>query len=251
MPPDDPSPTAPLPIEALCWRCDPAELPFESTEELEDLTEVIGQDRALEAIRFAVGMERPGYNLYALGPEGTGRHTAVRLILEEHAAKAPRPPDWCYISNFKERRSPRALRLEAGRGRAFQSDMARFVDDLRDALRAAFEGEEHRTRRQVIEEAFKERQEKALAEVEKEAAEHGIALLRTPMGMVFAPLKGEEEVLSPEEFKQLAEEEQAQANRILAAKAQTISAKDRSKPCPFGRSPSPSPRCHFPVMYVR
>ena len=206
---------APLSPAALCWRCDAAELPFDSTAELEDLTEVIGQERAVEAIRFAVGMERHGYNLYALGPEGTGRHTVVRKFLEDHAKEGPRPSDWCYISNFKDPRNPRALQLEAGRGRAFQTDMARFVDDLRDALRAAFESDEHRTRRQVIEEEFKSRQEKALEEVEKEAAEQNIALLRTPVGFAFAPVS-EGKVVSPEIFQHFPKAERERIEKQIA-----------------------------------
>ena len=68
----------PLSAAALCWRCLPEHFTFETTDDLEDLGEVIGQERAIEAIRFAVGMRRPGYNLYALGPEGTGKHTEGR-----------------------------------------------------------------------------------------------------------------------------------------------------------------------------
>ena len=200
MPQDHADKPAALEPAALCWRCAGEDLDFESSDELEDLSEVIGQERAVEAIRFAVGMERPGYNLYALGPEGTGRHSLVRLFLEEHARAGDRPADWCYISNFRDRRKPRALRLAAGRGRVFQADMTRFVDDLRDALRSAFESDEHRTRRQVIEEELKERQEKALAEIEKDAQDHSLALLRTPMGFAFAPVS-DGKVISPEIFQ--------------------------------------------------
>ena len=213
---DTSQPVAPLPAERLCWRCAPDELPFESTTELEALNEVIGQDRAVEAIRFGVGIDRPGYNLFALGPEGTGRHTVVRHFLEDHARQGPRPTDWCYISNFKERRSPLALSLEAGRGRAFQADMARFVDDLRPALRAAFESDEHRTRRQIIEQELKERQEQALEEVEKDATEHSIALMRTPMGFAFAPVS-DGKVIAPEVFQHFPQAERERIEQQIGA----------------------------------
>ncbi len=42
---------------------DPASLGFATTADLADLDEVVGQDRAVEAVEFAVGMHREGYNL--------------------------------------------------------------------------------------------------------------------------------------------------------------------------------------------
>ncbi|MFQ6018148.1 MAG: AAA family ATPase, partial [Kiloniellaceae bacterium] len=199
-----------LPAEALCWRCAPDGFTFKTTDDLEDLAEVIGQARALEAIRFAIGMHRPGYNIYALGPEGIGKHTVTRRHLEEQAKAEPLPFDWCYVSNFKQPREPRVLQLNAGRGAIFQADMARFVDDLRHALRSAFESEEYRTRRQVIEEEVKERQEQALAEIEEDGKARGIAMLRTPVGFAFAPLS-DGKVVSPEVFQRLPETERKQA----------------------------------------
>ncbi len=206
--------TAALPAAALCWRCTADQFTFESTEELEDLTEVIGQDRAVEAIRFAIGMARPGYNVYALGPAGTGKHTLVRQFLEEHAATAGPPDDWCYIGNFGDQRKPTALRLSAGRGAVFQADMESFVNEVRDALRSAFESDQYRTARQVIEEAFKERQEAAMGEVEKEAEAERIALLRTPVGFAFAPVS-EGRVVAPEVFQQFPEAERQRIQQVI------------------------------------
>ena len=196
----------PLPAESLCWRCQPEDLDFASTEELEDLTEVIGQARAVEAIRFAIGMHRPGYNIYALGPDGIGKHTVTRQFLEEQAKTAPLPLDLCYVSNFAEPRKPRILQLNAGRGATFQADMARFSEEVQHALRNAFESDEYRTRRQVLEEEYKERHEQILEKIEKDATARGIALLRTPLGFTFAPLS-DGKVTSPEIFKRLPKEE--------------------------------------------
>ena len=204
----------PLPISQLCWRCAPDEFAFETTDELEDLGEVIGQKRAAQAIDFALGMAQPGYNLYALGPEGIGKHTLVRRSLEAAAVQAPVPADLCYVSNFQDPRKPRALSLPAGRGAAFRDDMTRFVDDVKDALRSAFESDEYRTRQQVIEEEFRERRENSIAEIEAEAAERGIALLRTPIGFAFGPLR-DGKVVSPEVFQSFPEEEQRQVQTTI------------------------------------
>jgi len=192
--------------DALCRRCDPEQFPFETTDDIEDLHEIIGQPRAVEAVQFGIGMEREGYNIFALGPAGTGKYTLVRQALEQRAATEPVPFDWCYVNNFAQPYRPRVLRLPPGTGVKLRRDMEQLVEEVRTALSSAFESEEYRTRRQVIEEEFKERQEQAFNELRQRAQERGLALLRTPVGLVFAPLR-DGEVLPPEEFQKLPEEE--------------------------------------------
>jgi len=197
---------APLAADALSTRCDPSTLPFETTADLEPLDEMAGQDRAAQAVRFAAGMVQGGYNLFALGPEGIGKHGFVRRYLETAAAEAPVPDDWCYVHNFAEPRRPRALRLPAGKGRPFSDAMDQLVEELRLAIPAAFESDEYRNRRSVIQEQFKERQEEALGALQAKAKEQDIALIHTPVGLALAPIR-DGEVLSPQEFEQLPEED--------------------------------------------
>ena len=92
----------PLPPAVLYRSCDPAELPFDLCSELEEAPGLIGQERAAEALRFALRMRGKGYNVYALGASGTGRHTMVGRLLREKAESEPTPPDWCYINNFAD-----------------------------------------------------------------------------------------------------------------------------------------------------
>lgn len=196
-----------LPSQALYRRCDPAQLPFATTDDLDPLDEPLGQDRAVAAVRFAIGMSQPGYNLFALGPEGTGKITLVRQFLEHAAAGQPAPDDWVYVHRFGESHRPRALRLPTGRGPDLKKEMERLVEDLRLTLPAAFEGEEYRTHRQALDEQFKESQDATLRAMQAEASKKGIAVIRTPVGLALAPMK-EGEVLSPDDFKALAEDEQ-------------------------------------------
>src|SRR5690606_976595 len=108
---------APLPPEALYTRCEAGCLGFATTDDLADLHEVVGQDRALEAIRFGAAIAQEGYNLFVLGPPGTGRHTTVERILRAKAAGEPVPPDWVYLNNFVTPHQPTALALPPGEGR--------------------------------------------------------------------------------------------------------------------------------------
>lgn len=198
----------PVATDDLRLVCNPDSLPFATTADLPDSDEPVGQDRAVEAIRFAIGMRHRGFNLFALGAEGTGRRSLVMRFLAQAASRQPAPMDWVYVNNFKESHRPRALCLPAGRAQSLRKDMETLVDELRAAIPAAFETEEYRDRKQKLEEGLKERQEALFAEIGREAGEKSVALIRTAVGLALAPMK-DGEVLAPEDFKQLPEDEQA------------------------------------------
>jgi lon-related putative ATP-dependent protease len=195
-----------LDTEALYQCCDPEQFEFETTADLEDLAEVVGQSRAVEALQFGIGIQREGYNIFALGPVGTGKRSLVRQFFQKQASVEPIPSDWCYVHNFEQPHKPRALRLPAGKGAELRQDMKELVEELRAALSAAFESEEYQTRRQIVEEEFKERQQQAFETLQQRARERGLTLLRTPAGLALAPMR-EGEVLSPEELQNLPQEE--------------------------------------------
>ena len=194
----------PLAPDELYRACDPDVFSFETTADLDDPDEVLGQKRALEAIRFALGMTRDGYNLYALGPSGLGKHAVVRRVIEERAADAPVPSDWCYVNNFADQQKPLALRLPAGRACVLRDDMEQLLQDLRAAIPAAFESDDYRSRKSAIEDKFKEQHEQALEGVQTSARDRHIALIRTPDGLGFAPM-ADDKVIEPEAFQALPE----------------------------------------------
>jgi lon-related putative ATP-dependent protease len=213
--PGEASPSAveagrPLPAALLYRPCDPAELPFEQVGEVADLLEPIGQDRAVEAVQFAVAMRHKGYNVYALGPSGTGKHTVVRDLLRRRAETMPAPSDWCYVNNFADPQKPRRLQLPPGRGNGLREAMKRLVEELRAALPAAFERDDSRARLDVVDQRFKQRNEEAFGALQRRGEEKGITLLRTPMGLALAPRR-DGKVLTPEMFEALP---QAERERI-------------------------------------
>ncbi len=205
----------PLAAESLYRRCDPASLPFNTTAELPDLTEMVGQSRALQAVKFGINMHREGYNLYVMGPPGIGKHTLIRQFLQQKAAGCPTPDDWCYVNNFQQAHKPHALRLPPGRGVTFKSDMEKLLEELGAVLPATFEGEEYRNRIQALEDGLKERQEHGFTALAEEAAHQNVKLFRTPSGFAFAPMR-EDEVLGPDEFEKLPKEEQEKIEKIVS-----------------------------------
>jgi lon-related putative ATP-dependent protease len=204
----------PLPPPLLYRCCDAAELPFRLCSELEEAPGLIGQERAVEALHFALRMRGKGYNVYALGASGTGRHSMVEDLLRRKAAGEPTPPDWCYVNNFADPQQPRRLQLPAGRGVGLTAAMKRLVEELRAALPAAFERDEYRARREAIEQQFRQRSEQAFGALQQRAVGKNIALLRTPMGLALAPMR-DGKVMPPEVFNELPEAERERIQREI------------------------------------
>ncbi len=212
-----------LSAEQLYRRCDPAQFTFETTADLPDLAEAIGQPRAVAAIRFGVDVRSPGYNMFALGPNGIGKSTMIRDALVREAAQQAVPGDWCYVHNFRDPRRPRALRLPAGMAATLRRDMKDLVAELRTAIPAAFESDDYEARKQEIEQKLRERQEAALGEVRRQAEERGIAMLKTPEGIGFAPV-ADGKIISPEEFQKLPAERREQLEKDLATLGERLQA---------------------------
>jgi predicted ATP-dependent protease len=210
--------TIPLPLrpQQLHHPCDTAQFGFQTTADLDDLTEIIGQMRALDAVRFGAGIRREGYNLFVLGPPGMGKRSMVRQFLEKKAGDERQPADWCYLNNFAQPHQPRALKLPSGRGAELRLRMEKLVDYLRSAIPALFESEEYRAKTAAIQEEFGKRQEQAFGELGEDAAKQEVVLLRTPEGFGFAPTR-EHEAIPPDEYEKLPDE---QKKRIEAAIAE-------------------------------
>lgn len=198
----------PLPPEALYNAFDPDSLPFQTTAELEDGLEIIGQQRAIDAIRFGIGIRHQGYNLFALGPNGSGRQTTANRFLQMRATGEPTPDDWCYVYNFEQPHKPRAHRLPPGRANAFRDDMKKLAEELFSVLQATFSGEEYQLQKRALEEELRGLHTEALEKLREEAQANNIALIQTPGGFAFAPLKEGGEVITPDEFMRLDQESQ-------------------------------------------
>jgi lon-related putative ATP-dependent protease len=203
-----------LPAEKLYHACDLSLFTFQTTAELEATTEIIGQERAVDAIGFAIDIQRPGFNLFVLGEPGSGRHSVVRRLLEAKALEEAVPSDWCYVNNFAEPNKPRLLCVPHGRGGQLKRDMQQFGAELAKAIQSAFESDEYRLRVEAINNDFKEKEEKALQELGSAASGDGVVLLRTPHGFVFAPLAGEE-AMSHEEFEKLSDDEKSRIGKLI------------------------------------
>ncbi len=199
----------PLASKLLRTRCDPKQLDFMTTDELTELNEPLGQERAMAAIELGIHIHQSGYNLYLLGPEGTGKYNIITSILKHEAEQQPSADDWCYVNNFDNPQKPMALRLPSGQGPVLQKDMAKLVEDLNTEIPAVLDSIEFRTQVQKLEEEFKHRQEQSLKELQKQAEQDRLSILTTPQGFVVTPVR-EGKPIKSEEFNQLPPKERTE-----------------------------------------
>lgn len=200
--------------EDLYHACDLSKLDFKTTDDLEEMTEHLGQSRAMEALKFGVGIQHEGYNLYVLGSTGLGKNTTIKELLEQEAFDAEAPSDWCYIYNFEHHHKPDFLQLPKGSGHKLQQDMNQFIEDILLAIPAAFETDEYRASIQAIHEAYVLQEDKSLAEIINKADKSNIIMVRTSSGWTIGPRKNDK-VMSTEEFDKLPQEEQQAVTQVV------------------------------------
>lgn len=211
-----------LSSDLLYKSCAVEQFSFQTTAELEPVDVVIGQQRALESVRFGLRMLNDGYNVFALGPGGMGKFTAVRHMVSEEAENGAIPSDWCYVNNFEQPYQPCALQMPPGRGAQLRSDMAELVEELGSVIPAAFENEDYRNRVEELDQELKERQTQAIEALAERAKKEHIALLRTPAGFAFAPMGEHEEVLRPDQFEKLPQAQRRQIEATIDALQQDM-----------------------------
>jgi len=199
------SPPQSLTADQLFWRCDEADIPFDSTEDLEPLAQHLGQDRAADALRFGLDIRHAGFNIFVLGNTGVGKRELLETLLREdelptHAS----PSDWCYVNNFDAPDKPIVLQLPAGSGGKLRNDMSGAVEELLAIVPATFQSDEYQSRVQEMGESYQEREKQAFQSLSEQAAKENIAMIQTPSGYTLAPMK-DGQVITPQDFEALPE----------------------------------------------
>jgi len=195
----------PLTAEELRPSCTANTLPFDTTAELEELPEILGQDRAFEAIEFGINVSHRGFNLYVMGSSGLGKHGLIRKYLSTVSADKETPPDWCYVRNFDQEYKPTALKLPAGQGRVFKKHMKNLIEDISKAINAAFEASEYQEQIQIIEKSFQNTQSSLLDKHAQQALEQDINLSHTSSGFMLSPMV-DGKAITEDEFDELPED---------------------------------------------
>lgn len=129
--------------QQLYKRCDLTLFDFDNTASLAEKRQSIGQERALDAIKFGIDIQKQGYNLYVLGPSDIGKHTLVREVLQQNAKTSDTLMDYCYVNNFNHPHRPIAMLLPNGSGRKLKKDLQELTETLSHVIPKSFEAESY------------------------------------------------------------------------------------------------------------
>lgn len=176
-----------VPVKQLRWHCNPKSLAIRTTNDIKPSKEIIGQDRALRALRLGLEIKHFGYNVFVTGFSGTGRTTTLKRLLGEFEDKQVPLHDRCYVHNFHNPDQPVLITLAASQGIQFRDDMDEFVADLLKNIPAVFESKRYQEARKQTLEHFQERQRSILKDFEKKVKERGFELIQVQVGQMMRP----------------------------------------------------------------
>ncbi len=183
-----------IPVEQLCWQCDPKQFDFECTKDLAPLREFIGQERAMKAVEFGLNMINGGYNIFVAGLTGTGKTSIVKAYIErvirEKKARGEKQElkDWCYFYNFKETDRPLIAAFPRGKGKLFQAKVTELLSALKQELGRTFSSDEYKNERQKTIDEGQLRQQKLFEGIANEARLQGFVLQMTAAGPLLIPM---------------------------------------------------------------
>ena len=198
-----------IPVEDLRRRQDPAEFQFECTDDLAPLTGLVGQDRALRALQFGLGVDKGGYNIFVTGLTGTGKASAILEYLKRAIAGRDgnvQPDDWCYVYNFEDPDKPDAIKLPAGRGRGFRDQLEELLTVVRAGVSRTLTSEQYDHERRTVMEAGQREAQTVIEAAQEDAKAAGFALNFSPAGVSLLPAKNGE-AIPTEQFAALPQEE--------------------------------------------
>ena len=225
-----------IPSDKLAWRCDLSYLPFTCTADMTPLEDFIGQDRAIRAIEFGLGVNKPGFNIFVTGLTGTGKTSIIKAFLKKvngekaAPADAPTPEDWCYVYNFDDPDRPLALKLRRGAGKALKRDMEQLIQTLQRDAKKLFESDEFAHQRQGLIEKLQKKQQEMMEGLMAQAGQAGFALRMTPSGIVLLPTK-DGKPMAEDDYLGLAptEKEQLEERRSVIEKQVEDALRDGKK----------------------
>ncbi len=204
-----------IPADQAYHHCDPDVFDFETTEEVDKPAGFIGQERALEAVDFGIGMRHQGFNLFVIGPEGSGRHSVVRSFITKKATAEATPSNYCYVYNFKQPHKPVVLEFQPGHCLVFKSEMHDLIDMLKTTIPAIFEGDDYRSRKNAINDRLSQKIDKLYRGVEERARAESISVVKDEEGIIFSPMDSNGNKLGAKEFQKLPKDNQKTIEKAI------------------------------------
>ena len=173
--------------EDLRWKCNPDIFEFSSTGDIEPIEGILGQDRAMKAIKLGVDLRSPGYNIYIAGLSGSGKATTVKQMLEQITSKCPALYDYAYVNNFKNPDRPLLLTFPKGTAKEFRVDMASAIEILKQRIPLTLESELYVNRKKLILEEYSQAEQDLMTSFDEKLREKGFSLGQVKVGDAIRP----------------------------------------------------------------
>ncbi len=165
----------------------PPKINFSTIKELSFKTEIVGQQKAIEAIKLSLGIRHPHYNLFVSGLPGTGRTTSVRHILSKMKKKT-KLYDRCYVYNFSNPDIPTLLTFKAGEGKKFKKDFENLVSNTIEFIVNFVRSEAVAELKKIILEKYRKNENKLFEELQKIAEPLGFKVVFLKIESFFRPV---------------------------------------------------------------
>lgn len=175
---------------------------FKTSNELETYNGIIGQERALEAVKTAMQIYQKGFNLYVCGNVGMGKTAYVLSVVNKLAKSQKIPNDICYIYNFDNPNEPLALSLPVGQGRMLKEDMNKFITAIRNELLKSFGSSDVEKEKKVIVSEYEQKKNEIMKKFDEYTTSEGFKIKTTETGIYFSPIYNGN-VLNEQEFNAL------------------------------------------------
>jgi len=173
--------------DELRWYCNPDVFEFESTTKVKPIDGVVGQERALKALKLGVDMESPGYNIFVTGLSGTGKMYTIKSMLESISPECPSLKDYAYVNNFDDVDRPKLLEFDAGKACKFKRELLDSIKYLQEHIPQALESESFIEIKKNVISRYSEDQQKMLNEFEANLNKDGLTLGQIKVGEVPRP----------------------------------------------------------------
>ncbi len=184
-------PKAPKPVELkpedLRWRCSPDVFAFDSTNDLEPIEGILGQERALKALKLGVDLRSPGYNIFIAGLSGTGKATTVKKMLEKISGNCPTLYDYAYVNNFKDNDHPVLLKFQVGKAKQFKQDYAATIDFLKRRIPQALESDSYTNRKKKIVSHYNEKEQALMTAFDEKLRKENFSVGQIKVGEAARP----------------------------------------------------------------
>ncbi len=211
-----------LPPGKLKRTVDYTQFEFETTEQVPELTSIVGQERGRAVMKFGLNVNKVGYNIYVAGIAGTGKTTFTNSIIKEFAKREAELYDWCYVYNFEDGQKPKTLQLPVGMGKRLKEDMENLIENLKTDIPRAFNEENYQKEKNAIIRKFQGKSNEVFEKINRIAKESGFLIRQSGSGIITIPVingtpitEEQYRVLSEEQLKEIEEKSQALQEKIL------------------------------------